>query len=134
MRISDWSSDVCSSDLDLPKVFRKINRSPHLIGIEVLKKIFLMINRNVPIRNEMRRSRELPDMETIKNDQPEVIVQILENGIRVKSNYLLEKEKPEMLILRKKVRSEEHTSELRTLIRHPYTVLCLKNINKKCVK
>src|SRR3546814_6050519 len=34
MRISDWSSDVCSSDLAVAKFGRYFNRSPDRLGLE----------------------------------------------------------------------------------------------------
>src|SRR3546814_2166647 len=86
MRISDWSSDVCSSDLVEPR-----RRRPHILA-----------QRDIPALPEagagLARSR-------IEREQPCV------GGGR---DDLLG------------ARSEEHTSELQSLMRISYAVFCLK--------
>src|SRR3546814_9766505 len=103
MRISDWSSDVCSSDLPIlgqipPALPRKQVthlRHPHrIVGVGKLQRP----NRR-PLADEYRDMDEDPD------DQRD--------------------------------RSEEHTSELQSLMRISYAVFCLKkkkNINRKSNK
>src|SRR3546814_2333925 len=83
MRISDWSSDVCSSDLHprrrQPRVGRKDARSSDLRRSVRHERILLCLARNAPAR----------------------------------------------------LRSEEHTSELQSLMRISYAVFCLKKKKKK---
>src|SRR3546814_9680208 len=86
MRISDWSSDVCSSDL---------------IGMQP----FGMRARDVEADHRapgMAHDEELP------------------------LSIMLEKVGNEFLPIRGHPRSEEHTSELQSLMRISYAVFCLK--------
>src|SRR3546814_8051879 len=95
MRISDWSSDVCSSDLRCP---RSVRRAPRGVG-----------DRNRPSggcgdvagdqRPGGRRRRRRDDPGALRADQAR-------DGLR---------------------RSEEHTSELQSLMRTSYAVYCLRN-------
>src|SRR3546814_1510580 len=107
MRISDWSSDVCSSDLNPAGVRRQ------LIGIARPD--------YVPIYAEALRE--------IGTDRAMVISG--EEGLDELSlaggNAIAEIERDVMR------RSEEHTSELQSLMRISYAVFCLKTntMNKK---
>src|SRR3546814_7118266 len=87
MRISDWSSDVCSSDL--ATMFGG-NRLEKMRGI---------------------RKRKMRQNGPRHVDGSEVI------GWRVETNAELTNER---------IRSEEHTSELQSLMRISYAVFCLK--------
>src|SRR3546814_6997135 len=94
MRISDWSSDVCSSDLD---------RDGH------------RYRRGEP-KSDRRRSNHRKDFSE-KRLQPEITVGdasecSIFGGVDLK--------------LLGKLRSEEHTSELQSLMRISYAVFCLK--------
>src|SRR3546814_10320480 len=112
MRISDWSSDVCSSDLDKrpiglrepdPDRYREgqhrrdeqLDREQYLIGRD-FHRLTRSACRNAPIRpSNSRRTR--------------VAVSMSSTGRR----------------------SEEHTSELQSLMRISYAVFCLKKKHKK---
>src|SRR3546814_3829179 len=90
MRISDWSSDVCSSDLFARPVTRKrpgesldSNRTPSAK------------------RGAIYSEKELQMLESVK-------IQRRQSEIR------------------SALRSEEHTSELQSLMRISYAVFCLK--------
>src|SRR3546814_6178377 len=95
MRISDWSSDVCSSDLELARpsahadrrsqLYRRCRRQPH--GARIARRI----------DDHARSDRTLP------------------HG---------------RLGADRRSRSEEHTSELQSLMRISYAVLCLKKKKK----
>src|SRR3546814_6659357 len=98
MRISDWSSDVCSSDLvdarhvgDLLGVLQQEHR-PGSLG--------LLLQRHELQRLEGRLAAR---RRTAVRDHPGVA-------------------RPHLL----KGRSEEHTSELQSLMRISYAVFCLK--------
>src|SRR3546814_6295154 len=88
MRISDWSSDVCSSDL----VTRRY-RKPDWNIDEVL-----ISGHAVPVEPEVVRSRLFCDLLHFKRGE----------------------------VAGRHDRSEEHTSELQSLMRISYAVFCLK--------
>src|SRR3546814_5762890 len=94
MRISDWSSDVCSSDL---------GAAPGFSEAESLSNIKLQ--RRAQIAARKRR-------------------EILEEA-RMASRVDVED------VVRAQDRSEEHTSELQSLMRISYAVFCLKKKRNK---
>src|SRR3546814_3894664 len=94
MRISDWSSDVCSSDLFLDRIEAEGAHAVRVIG---LADRFLGLDR---VHETQGRARQRP------RDEPHL-------GDR---------------------RSEEHTSELQSLMRISYAVFCLKKKNKQTNK
>src|SRR3546814_2354361 len=85
MRISDWSSDVCSSDL------------PHGAAISQM---------NAP--NDLRPSANEYPVTQNGRARPFAAIDLSQHGER---------------------RSEEHTSELQSLMRISYDVFCLKQTN-----
>src|SRR3546814_4042544 len=87
LRISDWSSYVCSSDLDQLEA-RWANRQA-----------------------AQRSSQHSPRQDQFRQRRPFISPRKLTNG-----------------------RSEEHTSELQSLMRISYAVFCLKKKNKKLQK
>src|SRR3546814_2168423 len=102
MRISDWSSDVCSSDLALHgRIVDQFisdlgNASLHRdIELEIGGKFFQ------PLLS-LRTQR----MGGVFSHLPKQLVQAANNGVGE--------------------RSEEHTSELQSLMRISYAVFCLK--------
>src|SRR3546814_8836853 len=104
MRISDWSSDVCSSDLsvdDLQERFPCAGRG--VSAVEVAG-------------HQMRRSRR-PDVPLRGFDRGAM-------GHRVRTARMEGAAAGRSLRVRK--RSEEHTSELQSLMRISYAVFCLK--------
>src|SRR3546814_8558671 len=98
MRISDWSSDVCSSDLSLASHPRRPRRDRSRLGQAV--KRGSRLSRAQARRSELHRS----DLRNLFDD---------EDG----KTYSLIWSRP---------RSEEHTSELQSLMRISYAVFCLK--------
>src|SRR3546814_3294842 len=111
MRISDWSSDVCSSDLqcvhhqrrhsveiriDGRWVARGVVKPPVRIAQRQARSRFLFIGRKSADLPEGRHCRRLPGL---CGDSIPPLLQ--------------------------RVRSEEHTSELQSLIRISYAVFCL---------
>src|SRR3546814_2610447 len=131
MRISDWSSDVCSSDLEAvahapeggdqhDSAVRRRDPQVLLSGGDVLRL-------NQPGGRIVRQ-----------NDEGEVVriqrLQQHEAGLRLAGNHrqaegLVADEAGDGL---REGRSEEHTSELQSLMRISYAVFCLKK--KKKVK
>src|SRR3546814_6820400 len=128
MRISDWSSDVCSSDLGCPAFFARSVRgvkngpSPEWLQKRLKaigqKPISTLVDITNFIMIDLGRPLHVYDMATLKG------------GLVARKARAGE----EVLALR----SEEHTSELQSLMRISYAVFCLKkkkirktNYNKK---
>src|SRR3546814_9852955 len=106
MRISDWSSDVCSSDL----LIEDFLPFEHFIAIEE--------------RSEgLSRLRIIDDkgQNYAKADDP-AYAMALDTNAEAGSDWL-----------RYTYRSEEHTSELQSLMRISYAVFCLKKKNEKLI-
>src|SRR3546814_7325732 len=102
MRISDWSSDVCSSDL----VYNPASKT-RTWQVGEMKKLLLehrdagtpvVIGRDVAGPNETVRVVALGDLDPGEVDMRCLLI----------------------------IRSEEHTSELQSLMRISYAVFCLK--------
>src|SRR3546814_2109854 len=94
MRISDWSSDVCSSDLpDSVEVNEAIGKVDESIG------------------------ELIADLAAIH--QPAHLLIVADHGMRAV-------DAAQVIQLADLIRSEEHTSELQSLMRISYAVFCLK--------
>src|SRR3546814_8390936 len=106
MRISDWSSDVCSSDLfDPDKLHVLDHKGPHL-----------------SVRGPLNIARPVQGWPVI------VQAGASEPGRQLAAETAEVIFGAEQTIEGGKARSEEHTSELQSLMRTSYAVLCL---NKK---
>src|SRR3546814_2455269 len=119
MRISDWSSDVCSSDLLL-------RRAPapgaHRIG-------------DPDTAPRQRLAQQAFDLGV---DAPEIgrrraLDRRMERGIEAQRKRFFCRNRHDSLLIeragvddRLRIRSEEHTSELQSLMRTSYAVVCLK--------
>src|SRR3546814_3116546 len=106
MRISDWSSDVCSSDLPLLAAQRTQAQRWHPADYGQAHTVF---NRDAR-RSAPTHRGGLQDHRTIGKGQ--LLGDDLDAGARLAD------------ISRR--RSEEHTSELQSLMRISYAVFCLK--------
>src|SRR3546814_9912974 len=123
MRISDWSSDVCSSDLfdrflrerigeaGNPALRAKIQALERDV-VEAGEQDIAIAERVAEIGEAARVGRRFLDRDDIFD-----IDQRLEHGLvdhrAIGRRVVIE-------------RSEEHTSELQSLMRNSYAVLCLK--------
>src|SRR3546814_3412681 len=96
MRISDWSSDVCSSDLSCSALFIKLNDPSWF--------------------------EELNAVTTVRT--PLLCIHSSAFSACLKSSF--RKDFPAAFLVNPKGRSEEHTSELKSLMRISYAVFCLK--------
>src|SRR3546814_2537963 len=103
MRISDWSSDVCSSDLCQLEELASGEATPDMIGINH----YLTSERFLDHRTELYPGHEIGGNGRDRYVDAE--------AVRVKR-----------LNGRTGIRSEEHTSELQSLMRISYAVFCLK--------
>src|SRR3546814_8740148 len=104
MRISDWSSDVCSSDLSRDG---SIALTPPSTG--PLSKIFSASDIGSSGSNAFTGKGAAPQSNALNGEITVTIAATYPNGTR----------------------SEEHTSELQSLMRISYAVFCLK---KKKIK
>src|SRR3546814_1085648 len=111
MRISDWSSDVCSSDLILR---RKIEEDRGEAG------------RKRPDRRIDHRARQ-PKLEFAGIAAPGMRVDVIQIDAPGGA-HTGEFARPATAV-RVQGRSEEHTSELQSLMRISYAVFCLKKKN-----
>src|SRR3546814_10320601 len=103
MRISDWSSDVCSSDLSLSSRVKELyNPRAFITHAALLDQAFA----HCPIFPTAASRRSLGRVSV------PVWLIILSDQLRIVALVSL--------------RSEEHTSELKSLMRISYAVFCLK--------
>src|SRR3546814_7168693 len=118
MRISDWSSDVCSSDLHvLPGVpQRRVAHHLYAEDGDISGEIEILP------QGEMRLPQERDYLTGLSNRRAaqKWIAQRLEG-----------QEGTVLILLSISQRSEEHTSELQSLMRISYAVFCLKKKNNK---
>src|SRR3546814_2322721 len=120
MRISDWSSDVCSSDLT-----RRAGSGEGLgEGIHEVLQLALGV-----VGERLLGADRLEDARRLRLDlRQQLLLEPADLGdcdpVQVAAHA---GEDRDHLLLR----SEEHTSELQSLMRISYAVFCLKKKNKK---
>src|SRR3546814_4593850 len=109
MRIKDWSSDVCSSDLDFQT---KLKMEEELVRILQEEEKTVML-----ITHDIAEAVSVSDRVLVCSSRPG----------RIKAELSLPFSKghtPEE-------RSEEHTSELQSLMRISYAVFCLQTKKRR---
>src|SRR3546814_4174458 len=120
MRISDWSSDVCSSDLLAVGVLHE--GRAEFARVVALAGPFDLDHVGAEVAQDLRAGRAREDAGKIEDaDTVERARHVYfnpENRLRVRSCAF-------------SARSEEHTSELQSLMRISYAVFCLKKKNRK---
>src|SRR3546814_3225461 len=123
MRISDWSSDVCSSDLARR---RQAFRGQHLLGADLVERQRAAEHARTGVRHAQRFEQALQHAALAV-----AAVEDVENAIEVPVLQFARQGGDAVDAVR--LRSEEHTSELQSLMRISYAVFCLKkkknNIN-----
>src|SRR3546814_5833955 len=132
MRISDWSSDVCSSDLILGHraACRRVRSRDDPIAdrpSQYIRADFFDASRQVgPERVRKLQGEELLHIAALEFD----IEGIEAGSLDPNQNFACAGdwlgnffERWSSVVV---ARSEEHTSELQSLMRHSYAVLCLK--------
>src|SRR3546814_4228873 len=113
MRISDWSSDVCSSDL---MIFQPAARPDMLARLRHA----MTIDRDRPILG----ARQPIDIALLPGQPRKLQVRQL---ARREPQLVLHQHASRPLTIGAAIRrSEEHTSELQSLMRISYAVFCLK--------
>src|SRR3546814_2428316 len=128
MRISDWSSDVCSSDLkharhDLLLIVKSLHLAHRFFSPLTGRAGRRLYNGDdsalVLLRKEAaRETREQDDRQADQRDE------YCEPAQRSRQDP-----SDAALITVSRTRSEEHTSELQSLMRNSYAVFCLTNKN-----
>src|SRR3546814_3968492 len=115
MRISDWSSDVCSSDLD------DSDRNKEIIVTGTRRNDLTAAQSPTPIdiisSDELLNQGSSDVTDILRQQVPALNVQ------RFTSNDGSVFTRPYSM---RGLRSEEHTSELQSLMRTSYAVFCLK--------
>src|SRR3546814_6114677 len=109
MRISDWSSDVCSSDLEPHKVRMENMVTPDLMPY---RSVTSMLYDNGDYPQSVEKAVDLLDLPAVRERQA--------------------RGEPDGRLIG--IRSEEHTSELQSLMRISYAVFCLKKKKHKTCK
>src|SRR3546814_3611965 len=130
MRISDWSSDVCSSDLTLAGVCRRPGGSALRGRVSFDPLPALLRRHRVPLLAQfaavfLRHAAHLVEQRACLFPLFGVHVPPALHAA-VRSLALFRGHVLPAL----RVRSEEHTSELQSLMRISYAVFCLKKKNK----
>src|SRR3546814_6566845 len=113
MRISDWSSDVCSSDL------REVGEA----GLHAYAE-FVAIAARESVRAEADQDSAGPELQHARLDDDPCRAHGEDH--REDGNGVTEGNGD-----KRPHRSEEHTSELQSLMRTSYAVFCLKKKNKQ---
>src|SRR3546814_2749528 len=108
MRISDWSSDVCSSDLTLAALAKAASTSPSLRAGR--PGFFASSRYSAMMASLLRVSAAELSHSICRASRPCLAAQ----------KFLPTTATPF------EIRSEEHTSELQSLMRNSYAVFCLK--------
>src|SRR3546814_4504615 len=119
MRISDWSSDVCSSDLADARFVKPLDE-------ELVRRLAREHEVLVTVEEGAIGGFAAQVMQFLAREG------IFDKGLKFRPMTLpdrfIDHEKPEVQIAQAG-RSEEHTSELQSLLRISYAVFCLKNKN-----
>src|SRR3546814_8075524 len=123
MRISDWSSDVCSSDLE------PIHGSaPDIAGQNKANPIATILSVGMMFKYSFDRG-------DIADRIDAAVKQVLNDGVRTGDiaqageAAIGTREMGNAIVAA--LRSEEHTSELQSLMRISYAVFCLKKKNRR---
>src|SRR3546814_1640438 len=143
MRISDWSSDVCSSDLS------RIGRVQRADGDRLLKAVAQRIgdrlaracqrcrSEEAACQRQQARRQHIPPAalthiaETDKGEQASPRAGAIETADARRLGHAERRLPLERAKHFQPARSEEHTSELQSLMRISYAVFCLKKKRNK---
>src|SRR3546814_3875656 len=129
MRISDWSSDVCSSDLRLPDV-----KPPCSTCRALGPGIFLFkgpdcATAGAPASHEQAFLRGVDVLVEVGHERAVAVVKLGRHLLLLAHDHLRRLAPAPMRHLRVHVgpRSERHTSELQSLMSNSNDVFCLQN-------
>src|SRR3546814_4158204 len=134
MRISDWSSDVCSSDLLTgpggPNLYFKGLIEKLAINVEVFR-----VGAFKSAVEPFTRSDQSPEAEAAAQALVNTIWSVWKGDVararpRAKIESYIDALPQQVAAAGGDLRSEEHTSELQSLMRISYAVFCLKKTKK----
>src|SRR3546814_7273480 len=135
MRISDWSSDVCSSDLllrrrpDIRQAERDLAASTAEVGVATAE-LFPRFSLIGGIGLQARTLGDLHSSDSLRLQLGPSLRWPIFSGGRIRAQIRAADARADGAKARYE-RSEEHTSELQSLMRISYAVFCLtKNKNK----
>src|SRR3546814_10722714 len=117
MRISDWSSDVCSSDL----FDQRLQRGEPGLDERGVPAPLVRAGRGQGVARQRQRVAQLA-----VPGEARPLAEADDFTLRVRKEPVVIKAGPAVGRQRVEVRSEEHTSELQSLMRISYAVFCLK--------
>src|SRR3546814_3410880 len=127
MRISDWSSDVCSSDLiEAREMDERAERARRTRPIGVGRAVEPHLRERASALDQHR----IADMERKVGERPAFSGGRQRGPIHA-DDPAGQREQPPTPLARMAHRSEEHTSELQSLMRTSYAVFCLKKKSRK---
>src|SRR3546814_3011062 len=115
MRISDWSSDVCSSDLFI------VQKGPQ--GYQQM-----MAQAQQPQQQQAQDDPRIAQLQQtiVQMQEQQLAATIIDPFKRDHPRYAELEQDIAFFLQSGKIRSEEHTSELQSLMRISYAVFCLK--------
>src|SRR3546814_5236833 len=121
MRISDWSSDVCSAELGVSEPLVSGERHDRVTRLVLADQLRVADSAQLDHvrewRDQLRPATGIPDLESRPERVRECGKQVESLAPRVASGH----EQPDL----PGIRSDEHTSELQSLMRISYAVFCL---------
>src|SRR3546814_7355532 len=125
MRISDWSSDVCSSDLELTTALKAIDAAVSRGDIRIENdRLVVPKLKAAPEDERLKAIRRELFAGVGKIQLPDLLIAI---DAATRFSWALLGRSPAS---EHELRSEEHTSELQSLMRISYAVFCLKKKTK----
>src|SRR3546814_1154060 len=116
MRISDWSSDVCSSDLLAPPDLN--DRRAAVLGNRNLQAALALVDESLARHQVVRLTAVHPS----RAAAGKAVDKQAASSAGVQSGAA--RAAPDLHLRREVPRSEEHTSELQSLMRNSYAVFC----------
>src|SRR3546814_4490204 len=133
MRISDWSSDVCSSDLarEVADAERPVGQDGRELQRDALAERQRALGADQQVREVVGRTIRSQGIEVVAADPAQDLGEARADLRRLASaeiEQVLEQGGDGIVLIEAgtSIRSEEHTSELQSLLRISYAVFCLK--------
>src|SRR3546814_6561317 len=120
MRISDWSSDVCSSDLETLSKVLVLKRTGHDVGFDPARDVWW--------HELVGQQSERCEPEWVEAEHPLFLLYTSGSTGKPKG---IQHSSAGYLLGAVTSRSEEHTSELQSLMRLSYAVFCLQKKQKQ---
>src|SRR3546814_5364529 len=125
MRISDWSSDVCSSDLYSRRAVELVWSTSRglTVALGLLTLVAGLLPAGVAWIGALIIDAVVAASRTVSAGEPLVLAPVL-TLIAIEAGLVMA-----LAGAQRGIRSEEHTSELQSLMRISYAVFCLKQNN-----